>query len=123
MIRALANETTSEFENVSNQVRALHIAYKVGLMEVRMRFCEWPARFDFRVTDRIRSSASRRLRFASANVSPCVFAPGISSTQPIYRLPDFFKTAVNFGFIFLIMRAYYHAKKPYTISGRSGEEP
>src|SRR3989338_1208474 len=46
-------------------------------------------------TEKIRRSASFRFSFVSLRVLPCVFTPGISSTQPKYHLPLFLYTAVN----------------------------
>ena len=53
-------------------------------------------------TEKIRRSASFRFSFVSLRVLPCVFTPGISSTQPKYHLPLFLYTAVNCCIFLLI---------------------
>jgi len=97
----LAVKETALFAQVALQVNSLHASG--SSMNTRTasgdRFFSTKSRWHSNTN----LSASKRFAFASASVSPCEIAAGISSTKQVYP-PSFAdsKTAVNF------MRLYYH---------------
>lgn len=114
--RALSKKFTSTILKMAEPIYALHVEM-VPKGSFINTFPLSSSSINCRLASRTNSIASLRFSFTSYNVSPWAFAPGSSSTYPIYPSGTFSNTAVKVFFIlnlflsFSFVNLLYHFLK------------